>query len=196
MNQLLMVCTELSELPVVVPEKYTPHNFTRGGDDVLNENEFKEQWISIRECVQDRASLTEWFDVVYYDKRVPDDGFFIVLDENGGLVSSSAIQIGEHTPDSSTLHAVFTDNRHRGKGLGKAVTCMAVNYAVRHGIKTMYLTTDDYRIPAIKLYLGIGFAPVLYESDMSKRWRDIMRILNITDQKVIDGQGGAAVISI
>jgi mycothiol synthase len=36
------------------------------------------------------------------------------------------------------------------------------------------LSTDDFRIPAIAIYLSLGFRPFLYDDDMQNRWKTIL----------------------
>lgn len=45
----------------------------------------------------------------------------------------------------------------------------------KEGMKTATLDTDDFRIPAIKTYLRVGFKPVLSTDDYKKRWEKIMQ---------------------
>ena len=42
----------------------------------------------------------------------------------------------------------------------------------------MTLLTDDVRLPAIALYLSLGFAPDMTRDDMPGRWEKIMRQLD------------------
>ena len=46
------------------------------------------------------------------------------------------------------------------------------------GMEMAYLTTDDWRIPAIKSYLRIGFEPDLSNDDFKTRWTKILTDLN------------------
>ena len=41
------------------------------------------------------------------------------------------------------------------------------------GYTRIYLKTDDWRLPAIKTYLKLGFIPFLFLPDMEGRWRDV-----------------------
>lgn len=67
--------------------------------------------------------------------------------------------------------------RHKGQRLGRAVTTAAVARLVESGATSIYLQTDDHRLPAIKTYLSIGFVPHLYQPDMPERWRRISQAL-------------------
>lgn len=72
------------------------------------------------------------------------------------------------------LDYVATHPDHQGRGLGRA-TCTAVSrYLVAQGCETVQLLTDDWRLPAIHLYLSMGFEPVMSRSDMPERWAAIM----------------------
>ena len=40
------------------------------------------------------------------------------------------------------------------------------------------LTTDDFRIPAVKVYLSLGFIPVLHDDTMPGRWKAVAAQIN------------------
>ena len=68
------------------------------------------------------------------------------------------------------LDYVATHPDHQGRGLGRA-TCTAVSrYLVAQGCEMVSLLTDDWRLPAIHLYLSLGFEPVMNREDMPERW--------------------------
>jgi mycothiol synthase len=41
------------------------------------------------------------------------------------------------------------------------------------GFRTIYLSTDDHRLPAMRVYLGLGFVPHLWREDMPARWEAV-----------------------
>ena len=45
--------------------------------------------------------------------------------------------------------------------------------ALDRGLSAVYLTTDDFRIPAIRAYLKMGFVPVISSEDLRIRWEKI-----------------------
>jgi mycothiol synthase len=49
---------------------------------------------------------------------------------------------------------------HRGRGLGRLVTLAVLHHLRQGGFERADLSTDDWRIPAIKSYLALGFVPV------------------------------------
>lgn len=172
------------------PEGYRLHQYRRGGDGALTEQEFHDQWTGIRKAKdEDPEKLERWYHTVYDDARVPDDGFFVALDSAGRIAASASVQLGEHAPGSATVHAVCTSPEHRSRGLGKLVTLAVMDYAVKHGIADTWLTTDDFRIPAVIIYLQLGFLPVLYEPDMRGRWLALMQKLGLDSIEVWDENG-------
>ncbi len=44
----------------------------------------------------------------------------------------------------------------------------------RTRLRLNHSVTDDWRLPAIGLYLSLGFDPVMEREDMPSRWRAIM----------------------
>lgn len=63
---------------------------------------------------------------------------------------------------------------HRGKGLGQQVTAAAVGAALALPPRSIMLRTDDFRLPALKVYLRLGFTPVYTHPSYPERWRLIM----------------------
>ncbi len=60
---------------------------------------------------------------------------------------------------------------HRGLGLGAKVTAAALTHALTLSARPVILRTDDFRLPAIKSYLRLGFTPLLDHSSYPERWR-------------------------
>ena len=193
MSQLLMrwIPEKLSDS--ILPEGFGFHRWKRGGDEVFTVEMFKKQWMEMRDPTP--GDFTEkWFYTMYNDMRVPDDGFFLVTAPSGTICSSACIQYGQRDPESATVHEVQTDEKYRGLGLGRAIMIKVMNDAFQKGFPILYLTTDDWRIPAIKLYLHLGFLPVLYEPDMLSRWQALLEVVGEKSIKCISEDGSETVI--
>ena len=77
------------------------------------------------------------------------------------------------------VHMVANKPAARGLGIGNLMSKFAVYELKKNGMQTAYLTTDDWRIPAIKTYLKAGFTPDLTsEKDFKERWDAILKIIN------------------
>lgn len=185
MEQLLMKWN-MGEIPEIkLPDGYELVQYRRGGTDRFSEERFREEWIGIRLSGDNLEQTEKWFHTVYDDPDVPDDGFFVILYE-GKIVSNAQIQLGNHEPGTATLHAVCTDPAHRGRGLGKIITGAVMQNALDRGLSTVYLTTDDFRIPAIRAYLRMNFLPVLFNENQRTRWGKILKELQLSEHAAFD----------
>ena len=55
--------------------------------------------------------------------------------------------------------------------------------------RIVYLTTDDFRLPAIVGYLKAGFRPVIYAEGMVERWTKICDQLNMHGYEMFNDDG-------
>ena len=67
----------------------------------------------------------------------------------------------------------------RGLGLGRAVCSEVVKYLIGRAYADVILYTDDWRLPAIGLYLSMGFEPQMTRQDMPARWRRVIEQLEV-----------------
>lgn len=77
-------------------------------------------------------------------------------------------------PDTGYLHMVAVAAGHRGKGLGRWISVGALMHMRDRGCRQAILETDDYRLPAIRTYLRLGFEPDMVEVDHPERWHEIV----------------------
>ena len=113
---------------------------------------------------------------------------FFVLAPNGRKIATSTL-IHNKEKNSGYLHMVAAIPDYRNIGLGYAMLSFATSLAEERGIDYCILTTDDYRLPAIKNYLVGGFRPVIYddpESDMRARWLAVAQNLGIEDLDFVE----------
>ena len=109
------------------------------------------------------------------EKTLP-DGLFLVVHEASGHLAATAQATHNPAPDHPSggeLGWVAGSAKHAGKGLGLCVCQAAIGRFLQAGYRRIYLKTDDFRLPAIKTYLKIGFRPFLHGSDMLDRWRTV-----------------------
>ncbi|MBQ3900864.1 MAG: GNAT family N-acetyltransferase, partial [Clostridia bacterium] len=67
--------------------------------------------------------------------------------------------------------------KYQGVGLGTRLNAAAVRCLLENGLETAYLTTDDFRIPAIRSYLRAGFYPDVKDDSHRERWDKIYEII-------------------
>ena len=172
-KQLTMVmdAAAIGRLPdVVPPDGYIARTY-RPGDaaswaDTLQAGGF-EEWGEARvEEFLEVNERREGSSLIEHEGR-------IVAATFASRVSNRPPTIGVSGADPSEegmIDYVVTHPEHRGKGLGR-VTCTEVaRFLVARGCKAVSLNTDDWRLPAIHLYLSMGLEPVMNREDMPARW--------------------------
>ncbi|MGQ9632492.1 MAG: GNAT family N-acetyltransferase [bacterium] len=119
-------------------------------------------------------------------KCLPGGLFFVVHNGTGAIVATSVAvhnPIEDH-PFGGELGWVAADPAHRGRGLGYVVCAAVTKRFLDAGYKDIYLRTDDFRLPAIKTYLKLGWVPFLYAPDMEGRWRAVCEKLGIDFDRI------------
>jgi len=78
-------------------------------------------------------------------------------------------------PRTGMIHWVATDPDHVRRGLGRATVVAALEW-MRGRYDDAVLVTQVYRLPAIRLYLALGFRPHLDAiPEMPERWKRVER---------------------
>jgi mycothiol synthase len=131
-----------------------------------------------------RSGFSNWNEAKaqgVFDTMYPDALFFIVHDASGDLACTSAAQNkpDEYHPGGGEMGWVATDPDHRGKGLSYITVSLATRRLLAEGHASVFLKTDDFRLPAIRVYLNLGFLPFLYLPDMHERWQAVCAALDI-----------------
>ena len=104
-----------------------------------------------------------------------DKNFFIVSD---GEPAATLTVVCHPENMEGYIHMVACKEKFRGRGFGTLLNNLALKVLKDEGMETAYLTTDDWRIPAIKSYLSAGFVPVIPDGDMDARWKAVFEKIN------------------
>ncbi len=81
--------------------------------------------------------------------------------------------------DTGYLHRVAVWQRHGGCGLGTLLSLAALRHMARADRRRALLNTDDFRLPAIAVYLKLGFLPIEDDDEMCRRWQAVRRALSL-----------------
>jgi mycothiol synthase len=150
--------------------------------------------VEIKNWAEIENPLDKWLDIVqhgltakkedeeyykrcmfHYENYKVEDTFFFSY--NGQEVATVTVICDAKTKEGY-IHMVAVKTEARGKGIGNLMAFCAVKILKEKGMQTAHLTTDDFRIPAIKTYLKAGFCPDLSTEDFKSRWEKINQILN------------------
>lgn len=126
--------------------------------------------------------LTEAFEEPWDAERVakvlsPEEGvdaIYIVRGPAGPAAVASSRFLPEHYPGAGYLHYVGVRSSERGKGLGEAVVAGVLAHFAGAGVDQAVLETDDFRIPAIRVYLHLGFVPEYRQPSDQLRWSNLL----------------------
>ena len=110
-----------------------------------------------------------------FNKNYDENKCFFIM--NGERAVATITVICDDETKEGYIHMVACHPDMRGRGLGGALNRIAVGELIDSGMKTAHLTTDDWRIPAIKSYLKIGFVPDESTDNFKERWDKIFSSL-------------------
>ena len=108
-------------------------------------------------------------------RKALDGGFFVIEDRTSrDLVASCVAERGEWDPERprGILGWLIGDPSHSGLGLGTIVSAEVTNRLAQQGYTEPGLSTDDFRLAAINVYINLGWRPYLHREDMEPRWRE------------------------
>jgi len=107
---------------------------------------------------------------------IPLSEIFYICDESDQPVGTATAQLLDGQP---FLHYIAVHPDWRGRGLAKPLMSAVLRRHAALGRAGCYLTTDDFRLPAISSYVQMGYRPVLWSDDAQPRWRVVMAQLGI-----------------
>jgi mycothiol synthase len=169
--QLEMVLYDITDPPTVcLPENYTIRNYLDGDENAWGEimsEAFQPYW--------DAGKF-----LIYYKPHFgfsPERVFFVC--HNGRPIGSAcAFSWPGLSKDQGYIHMVGVLKEHCGKGLGYWLTVSCLKVFSDQGFSSVMLQTEDFRIPAIKHYLNLGFSPVLIKENQREIWAGIFRLID------------------
>ncbi len=172
-RQLRMVRPNLKDLPKLeLPAGYGMRTYLKGDE---------EHWariISDSFGGRERTAQDTRNEITSRHVFVP-DGLYFVTHRSTPVGTACAWRQSVDEKDVGYVHMVGVVAEHTGHKLGKWVSLAVLHYFRDNGFRSAMLDTDDFRIPAIKTYLNLGFLPVYVEEGQSQRWRNIFQNLKL-----------------
>ena len=183
MGQLVMyhLMDAFAEHPV--PKGFFVRNYCPGEEQV---------WIEINKCgiFGPNVGMDGWENmVVKMAGLVPErDILFATLADDIPVATLTAYVCADGL---GSIHMVSAKDSVRGHGIGKALLAIGMK-RLREATPRPSITrlsTDDWRLPAIKGYLNAGFHPVNVSDDMVGRWQIVCATLGIHGVEMLDANG-------
>lgn len=104
--------------------------------------------------------------------------FVAVSPASGAVAMAAARQLPDRFPGAGYLHYVGARTAERGRHLGEIVTARVLECFAGSGLPQAVLETDDFRLPAIRTYLRLGFVPEPRVPGDLVRWSRVLRVLS------------------
>ncbi|MBI4559633.1 MAG: GNAT family N-acetyltransferase [Candidatus Hydrogenedentes bacterium] len=165
MSQLRMEKDDLNNVPAIpVPEGYILRNY-EDGDEVGIAVIYgaSDLGANTPDAVRER--------ILQHPCFAPERVF--VMEHAGELVGTSCAWLEPSDPGVGYLHMVGVLPGLRGRRLGAILTIAAIHYTQQEGFSVQRLLTDDFREPAIRLYLDLGYYPLISDETHPKRWEEL-----------------------
>ncbi len=116
----------------------------------------------------DKQRLDPWF------QRLLPGGWYVAIHEMSGQMVASCMALrSEAYSSGGELGWLAGAPTHSGKGLGLSVSAAVTARFIEEGYRIIHLYSEDYRLPALKIYLRLGYVPLLNTKAMSDRWKVI-----------------------
>lgn len=164
--QLHMIRPDLLELPEPrVPSGYALRHL-RDSD--------APHWSAVYAEAFGRAYAPELFErIMRADAAFRAERVWFVTFDDIPVAMASAYARPAFMPEAGMIHYVATRPAHAGKRLGYAATIAALRHMVTERWRAAWLSTDDFRLAAIRIYLALGFQPLLTDESHRERWPEV-----------------------
>jgi len=173
--QLVMKRDNLAELPALqLPEGYTLRT-CRQGDGI--------HWAQIlNESFGGERTVDDFLATMVNQAAYRPDRLFFIDDPQGvPCATAGAYCFEPWGAQTGYLHYVGVRPAHQGKKLGYTVSLAVLHKFREEGCYTnAILQTDDFRLPAIKTYLRLGFHPVIIHENQPERWQQVLGELGMS----------------
>lgn len=128
--------------------------------------------------------------IIARENLVPERDLFFACREDDVPMATT---IGYVRPSGvGDIHMVACHTDARGNRLGEALLSHAMQKLKTEmpgDNRITRLTTDDWRLPAIKGYIRAGFLPVLYDEGMEERWKTVLTELGFFGMEMVTEDG-------
>jgi mycothiol synthase len=165
--QLVMERPTLAALPALVaPDGCALRSFAAGDEAV---------WVAIINEAFGFDHPAAWFHERLGDGHFrPERVWFVCVGDEPVATASAWLDPRRWDADTGVLHMVGARTAQRGRGLGRLACLAALWQMAAEGRTRARLLTDDFRLPAIRTYRSLGFAPLHTHESHAERWARVV----------------------
>jgi mycothiol synthase len=107
--------------------------------------------------------------------EAPDvEAIYVIADGTRLVATASARMLPDKYPAAGYIHWVGADPDYQGRGLGTLVSLRVLKHFRDAGLHDAVLETHNFRLPAIRSYLKIGFVPEARDAGELERWSRVL----------------------
>jgi ribosomal protein S18 acetylase RimI-like enzyme len=117
----------------------------------------------------------EWFCRTFSD--APDytaDNLLLIYKDTRPIAAAAAWQALSEGKKTGLVHMLGVDRNYQGRGLGRVMLLLVLHRLKERGFHSVIAAAEDVRIPAISLYLSLGFKPHYRNRLDELRWRKVL----------------------
>ena len=110
-----------------------------------------------QQAVDERNQATDKERYEASEHYLPPSGLFMVLKRGEAVIAMGAYK--RYDDETAELKRIWSHRKLRQQGLAAKVVRELEQKALQVGYRKIFLTTGFKQIPAVKLYLGLGYEP-------------------------------------
>jgi mycothiol synthase len=103
----------------------------------------------------------------------------VAVKDDGTVVATASVQVPPREIRRGLIHMVGASSAYSGKRLGYTVSLAVLQELRLLGCTEAALSTDDFRLAAIKTYLNLGFVPLVNHASHPERWKLVAEDMGI-----------------
>ena len=170
-DQLRMVRHDLENLPQLqCPNSYHIRTYQKG-DEAYWARIMDTTFVDLGRTVQDAYA-----DIINQPNFDP-NGFCFVIHNDIPIGTAYGWNRSTDGKQVGYIDMLAVLPEHTGHKLGKWLTVFLLHYFRSQQVTSVMLDTDDFRLPAIKNYLNLGFVPIYIHDNHVQRWQSIFEKL-------------------
>ena len=95
----------------------------------------------------------------------------LLVDKANGKIAQAASAESFMEEGQGQFGWLMSNPEYRGMGLGRPISIATMQALKDEGFRRCSIFTDEFRVPAVRIYLKLGWHPVYYAEDMEGRWK-------------------------